>query len=105
MHDWYDNLQGMLHAKIKSNLHNRIPASITLWQAWQTTQAKWDQFKQAFQVGTCCRFAAGPSCLQLIHACVLLHCRTMAETGRKSWPGHVHNVCSEPSWLACTSPQ
>lgn len=48
---WYANLQNWLTQRTKANPHGRSPSSITLWKAWDVTQAKWDKFKRAFEVG------------------------------------------------------
>lgn len=48
---WYENLQNWLTQRTKANPRGKGPSSITLWQAWEATQAKWDKFKRAFEVG------------------------------------------------------
>lgn len=48
---WYGNLQAKTHHNMKAHYNKRKdPSSITLWMAWQATQAQWNQFMEKFMV-------------------------------------------------------
>lgn len=88
--DWYANLQNWLTQRTKANPHGRPPSSITLWRAWEASQAKWDRFKQAFEVR-----AAALAGLNGSHASPSTTLPLVVQEGGRRWTKGLARSCAK----------